>query len=52
MVSRDIKSSLSNQKIPLRTMEVKGSFPCSKDPANYPYPEPEESNSHPPILLL
>jgi hypothetical protein len=52
MVSWEINSSLSNQEIPLRTMEVKGSFPCSQDPTSYPYPKPEESSSHPPISLL
>ena len=33
-------------------MEVKRSFPCSQDPANYTYPKPDESISRSPILLL
>jgi hypothetical protein len=27
-------------------MEPKGSLPCLQEPANFPYPEPDESSPH------
>jgi len=33
-------------------MEPKHSLQCSQQPATGPYPEPDESNPHPPNLLL
>jgi hypothetical protein len=32
-------------------MEPEGSSPCSQEPAICPYPEPNESNSHPQTLF-
>jgi hypothetical protein len=32
-------------------MEPKGSFLYSQEPATGPYPRPDESSPHPPILL-
>jgi hypothetical protein len=32
-------------------MEPEGSLPCSQEPANSPYPEPNESNPHPQTLF-
>jgi hypothetical protein len=32
-------------------MEPEGLLPCSLEPANGPYPDPEESNPHTRILL-
>jgi hypothetical protein len=33
-------------------MELEDSLTCSQIPAIGPYPEPDESNVHPPILFL
>jgi hypothetical protein len=33
-------------------MEPEGLLSCSQEPAIDPYPEPDESSSHPPILFL
>jgi hypothetical protein len=33
-------------------MEPESSLPCSEEPANGPYPEPDESIPQPPTLLL
>jgi hypothetical protein len=32
-------------------MEPEGSLSCSQEPATVPYPEPDESNSHPPTVF-
>jgi len=32
-------------------MESEGSLSCSQEPASGPYPEPDESSSHPPNLF-
>jgi hypothetical protein len=29
-------------------MEPEGSLQCSQEPDTFPYPEPDESNPHPP----
>jgi hypothetical protein len=33
-------------------MELEGSLQCSQEHATGPYPESDESNSHPPTLFL
>jgi hypothetical protein len=33
-------------------MEPKGALPCSQEPAIRPYPEPDQSSPHHPILFL
>jgi hypothetical protein len=33
-------------------MEPEGSLPCSQQPAIDPYPEPDQSTPHTPILSL
>jgi hypothetical protein len=33
-------------------MEPEGSLLCSQEPANSPYPEPDESSAYHPILIL
>jgi hypothetical protein len=35
-----------------RFMEPKGSSPCSRQPSNSPYPDPDQSNPYHPILSL
>jgi hypothetical protein len=32
-------------------METEGSLPCSQEPATGSYPEPDESNTHPPTIF-
>jgi hypothetical protein len=42
----------ATQETTQNSMEPKRSLPFSKGSAAYPYPEPHESSSHPPILIL
>jgi hypothetical protein len=50
--SSEADNTLASQEIHPAIMETKSSSLCSQDPATSPYPESDESNSHPPTLFL
>jgi hypothetical protein len=48
---READSSSGSQKIPNPPMEPEGPLPYSQEPATGPYPEPDKSTPHFPILF-
>jgi hypothetical protein len=48
--SAEVNSCSASQEIPSILSEVKIRC-CSQKPATGPYPKPDESSPHPPILL-
>jgi hypothetical protein len=49
--SSETKSHSVCQQIPCLFMEPKGSLPCSQEPANGPYPDPDKSTPRLPALF-
>jgi hypothetical protein len=49
---REATSHSATQDFSQHFMEPEGSLPCPQDPTTGPYPKPDQSSPHHPILFL